>query len=147
MVEKKLSIHFYSVMNQKYEHKAAQGNDSGVKSTDIIDFILKNEMPTNKLVTYANFVCDYKVLKSEPQKIRLVAGGDKLLYDEDADALAASLIEIKLLMNSVISEAKNGARLLSCDLKIFSWPPQCSTLSTCIYYGNTYLRALGKYMV
>ena len=125
----------------------AQGNDSDVKSTDTINFILKNQVTMNKAVTYANVVFDYKVLKSEPQKIRLVAGGDKLLYDEDADALAASLIEIKLLMNSVISEAKNGYRFLSCDLKDFSWPHQCLTLSTCVYYGNTYLRTLGKDMV
>ena len=38
--------------------RLAQGNDRGVKLTDTIDFIFKNEMPTDKIVTYANFVCD-----------------------------------------------------------------------------------------
>ena len=70
-------------------------------------------------MTYANFVCDHRPLKAEQYRIRLVAGGDKLLYDGDAGAPADSLLETKLMINSVISDAKSGARFMSCDLKDF----------------------------
>ena len=48
-----------------------------------------------------------------------MAGGDKLNYDGDAGAPAASLLETKLMINSVISDAKHGAKFMSCDLKDF----------------------------
>lgn len=38
--------------------RLAQGNDAGVKGSDTIEFIRHTEVPTNKKVTYANFVCD-----------------------------------------------------------------------------------------
>ena len=40
-------------------------------------------------------------------------------FDGDAEALAVSLIETKLLLNSIISGAKDGTRFMSCDLKYF----------------------------
>ena len=48
--------------------------------------------------------------------MRLVAIGDKLYYEQDTGALAASILETKLLLNSLISVIKQGARFLSCDL-------------------------------
>ena len=68
-------------------------------------------------VTYVNFVCHYIPLKSEPYRIRLVAGGQKLDYDGYVGAPVALLIETKLLLNSVISGAKDGTRFMSCALK------------------------------
>ena len=47
----------------------------------------------------------------------MLAGGDRLEYDGDTGSLAASLIKTKLLINCVVvSEAKKGARFVSCDL-------------------------------
>ena len=99
--------------------RLAQGNKYGVKMTDTIDFIYANEVPKNQLVTYAAFTCDYRPLKSETHRIRLVVGGDRLIYDDDAGAPAASLLETKIIINSVISDAHKGARFMSCDLKDF----------------------------
>ena len=99
--------------------RLAQGNIYGVTATDTIDFIFKHDVPANQPVTYANFICDHRPLKSEKHRIRLTAGGDKLTFDVDAGAPAASLLETKLLINSVISDAKHGAKFLSCDLKDF----------------------------
>ena len=76
-------------------------------------------MPHDRKCTYASFVCDYKPQKTEPYRIRLIVGGDKLEYNRDAGSPAASLLETKLLLNSVISDAKQGARFLSADLKDF----------------------------
>ena len=61
----------------------------------------------------------YCPLKTDPHRIFLVAGSDSLDYVSDARAHTALLIETKLLINSRISEAKNGAKLMTCDLKDF----------------------------
>ena len=97
--------------------RLAQGNDAGVRFTDTIEFILKSEVPLGRDVTYASFVCDHRPLKTEPNRIRLVVGGDKLSYDDDAGSPAAGLLETKILLNSVISDAKKGARFFTADLK------------------------------
>ena len=99
--------------------RLTQGNDTGVTSQDAMDFISINEVPTTAKVTYANFVCDYRPLKDEPWRVRLVVGGDKLVYEFDSGSPAASLLETKILINSVISDAHKGARFMSLDLKDF----------------------------
>ena len=99
--------------------RLAQGNDNGINFTDTIDFIHRHDVPSQQKVTYGSFVCNFKPLKKEQYRIRLVAGGDILMYDEDTGAPAPSLIETKLLINSVISDSKQGAKFLSCDLKDF----------------------------
>ena len=70
-------------------------------------------------MTYANFVCNICLLKSEPYCVKLVVVGNKLEYLDDVGSSAASLLEIKLMVNSVISEAQQGACFLSTDLKDF----------------------------
>jgi hypothetical protein len=95
----------------------AQGIDGRVVATDTIDLIDKSEVPANKTVTYGVCVCDYRPLKSEPYRVRLTVGGDKLPYDDDFGSPAASLLETKLIINSTISDARRGARFLSADLK------------------------------
>ena len=99
--------------------RLAQGNDKGVLSTDTIDFIHKNEVPSNQDITYATFVLDYRPLKSEPHRVRITVGGDRLTYNADAGAPAANMLETKILVNSTISDAKQGARFMSADLKDF----------------------------
>ena len=99
--------------------RLAQGNDSGTVGTDTIEFISHSEIPSQAKVTYASFVCDYKPFKTEKHRVRMVVGGDRLNYAEDAGAPAASLLETKLLVNSVISDSPKGARFFTCDLKDF----------------------------
>ena len=96
-----------------------KGNIYGVKFTDTMEFIHKHQVPLGKKVTYASFVFDFRPLKSEPYRCRLVVGGDKLPYHNDASSPAASLLETKILLNSTISDAKNGARFMASDLKDF----------------------------
>ena len=99
--------------------RVTQGNDAGVKATDCCEFIFHWEIPDNKKVTYANWVLDHRPLKSEPFRIRLVVGGDKLDYLEDAGSPAATMLETKILLNSTISDADKGAKFMSADLKDF----------------------------
>ena len=49
----------------------------------------------------------------------MVVVGDRLHYDDDAGAPAASLLETKILINSVISHAKSGAKFMTLDIKNF----------------------------
>ena len=45
--------------------RLAQGNKYGVKATDTIEFIKKEDVPNGRAVTYASFVCDHRPLKTE----------------------------------------------------------------------------------
>ena len=80
-----------------------KGNNAGVASTDSIEFIAFPDIPSDKKVTYANFVCDYRPLKGEVFRIRLVVGGDKLDYIHDAGSPTKNLLETKLPINRLIS--------------------------------------------
>ena len=97
--------------------RLAQGNDAGVKHMDTITFIPKNDVPMENKVMYASFVCNHRPLKDEKWRIRLVVGGDQLEYYSDPGSPATDLTETKILLNSVISDAKHGARFASMNLK------------------------------
>jgi len=87
----------------------AQGNKYSVLPTDTIEFIAQSLVPKDRDVTYAQFVCDYRPLKSKPWRVRIVGGGDRLTYPGDPVLPACGLLETKVLLNSVISDAKKGA--------------------------------------
>ena len=90
-----------------------------ITGNNVIDFIPIEDVPPEKKVTYANMVCDYRPLKSDPYRVRLTVGGDRLEYWDDAASPAASLVETKLLLNSVISDAHKNARFMTIDIKDF----------------------------
>ena len=50
--------------------RLAQGNDSGVESTNTIEFISYSEVPADRKVTYVSFVYDRWPLKDEQWRIR-----------------------------------------------------------------------------
>ena len=89
--------------------RLAQGIGN-LKGNDAMDFISIKEVPRDRKITYANMVCDYRPLKSDPYRVRLTVGGDRLQYDDDASSPAATLIETKLILNSTISDSAQGAR-------------------------------------
>lgn len=96
-----------------------------IKGNDVIDFITKEEVPSHKKVTYANMVCDYRPLKSDPRRVRLTVGGNKLDYPDDAASPAATLLETKLLINITISNASIGARFMTIDIKTSFFKHAC----------------------
>ena len=49
--------------------------------------------------------------------MRTTVGGDKLDYYDDAGYLVANLLEKKILINSVISDANKGSRCMNADTK------------------------------
>ena len=100
--------------------RLAQGVGNRVVSTDTINFISKKEVPHgHSKVMYGNFICNHRPLKSEPYRVRLTVGGERLDYELDAGSPAASLVETKLTLNSTISDAHRGTHFMSADLKDF----------------------------
>ena len=90
-----------------------------IKGTSTIFFIKKDKVPQNRFidVTCENIVCEYREVKSEPNRIRLTIGGNKINYPEDWGTPTADLLTIKLLLNSVISIP--NAKFMTMDIKIF----------------------------
>ena len=80
-------------------------------------YFSKRKKSTSSKITYATIVCDHRPLKHEQWRCRLVVGGDKLFYNADTGAPEASLLDTKILLNSVISDAHKGAKFMSCDIK------------------------------
>ena len=117
--------------------RLAQGNDAGVKSNDCIDFIHNWDVPNYRKATYENFVSDYWTLKSDKYRIRLVVGGEKLDYALKDGSPADYMLETKLLVNIVISDAKEVYRFMRCDIKDFFL---CTTMDTseCIWIPYKY---------
>ena len=97
--------------------RLAQGNKHSVSATDTIEFIHKHEVTQGRDVTYATYVLDYRPLKSEPYKVRITVGGDRLSYENDSGSPAANLLETKVLLNSTISDASKGAKFMTADIK------------------------------
>ena len=54
-----------------------QGNNHGVQYTDTTNLIFRSEVPNDRSITYASFVCNYKPLKIKPYCVRCVYGGEK----------------------------------------------------------------------
>jgi hypothetical protein len=91
-----------------------------VMEMDTIFFIPKDKVPRvrAKGITYGLITCLIRPKKiKEPNRTRLVAGGDRVHYPFDADTPTTYLLTVKLLTNSVISTT--GARFFTMDIKNF----------------------------
>ena len=82
-----------------------------------MQLIQNYEVPNDKTVTYARFICDYRPQKEEKERTRITVRGDRLDYQGDMSTKTAGLTTIKLLLNSVISLA--GAKVMTAYLKQF----------------------------
>jgi hypothetical protein len=91
-----------------------------VTGMDAIFFIPKDKVlrARAKDVTYGLITCLIRPEKTnEPNRTRLVAGGDRVHYPFNAGTATADLLTIKLLINSVISTPR--ARFFMMDIKNF----------------------------
>ncbi len=98
----------------------AQGMPSQAKGTDTIFFIPWHKVRKERVkdVTYGLITCLVRPEKTEePNRTRLVAGGDRVHYPFVPGTPTANLLTIKLRINSVISTP--GARFFTMDIKNF----------------------------
>ena len=97
--------------------RLTKGLKRGIQGTENMKFIQKHEVPYDKKVTYARFVCDYRPQKEEKERTRITIGGDRLDYQGEVSTKTAGLTTIKLLLNSAVSSA--GAKFMTEDVKLF----------------------------
>jgi hypothetical protein len=88
-----------------------------IQGTGTVFFIQKSQVPKDRKVTYANFICTIRPQKAETHRVRMTAGGDKLDYPGDASSPTVSMLAAKIHINSTISDAKHGARHMGIDIK------------------------------
>ena len=93
------------------------GNDAGVEGTQAMCMVHPSTIPTDKSITYTSVICDFCPLKTEQHRCRSVVCSDKLPYSSDSAALAANLVESKILCNSTISQQK--ASFMTVDISNF----------------------------
>ena len=99
-------------------HKSRSVDDTILGNNTIV-FIFPHQVPAGRKVTYANFVCTMRPGKAEVFRIRMTVGGDRLDAYQDVRSPAVGVIDTKLHLNSVISDAHLGARYCTGDLKDF----------------------------
>jgi hypothetical protein len=100
--------------------RLAQGMPGRNSGTNTIQFIHKNQVPRDQArdVTYGLITTLVRAEKiDEPNRTRLVAGGDRVHYPGDAGTPTADLLTVKLLINSIIST--DGAKFMTMDIKDF----------------------------
>eukprot|EP00804_Cyclotella_cryptica_P030764 CCRYP_009164-RA/>CCRYP_009164-RA protein AED:0.15 eAED:0.16 QI:0/0/0/1/1/1/4/0/1045 len=99
--------------------RLANGVGGRIKGTNTIRFIRKRDIPKNRLkdITYGQFVCTVRPEKKEPNRTRLVVGGDRINYPGEVATPTADMLAAKILFNSVISTAK--ARFMTMDISNF----------------------------
>ena len=74
-------------------------------------------IPTNRTVTYARIVVDYRAHKDDPNRVRVTVGGNLIKYTGELTTLTADLTTTKVMWNSVIST--QNARYMCADVKNF----------------------------
>ena len=104
------------VVSQRIQ-QTNKGLKRGIHGTETMEFIQKYEVPYDKKVTYAQFVCDYRPQKEEKERTRITVGGDRLDYQGEVSTKTAGFTTIKLLLNSVVSSI--WAKFMTEDVKNF----------------------------
>jgi hypothetical protein len=100
--------------------RLAQGMPGCTKGTDTIFFIPRHKVPKERTkdITYGLIACSIRPEKvDEPNRTRLVRGGDRVHYPFDTGKPTADLLTVKLLIHSIISTP--GAKFFTMDIKNF----------------------------
>ena len=100
--------------------RLAQGMPGRNTGTNTVIFIPRDAVPKDRArdVTYGLITVLIRPEKvDEPNRTRLVAGGDRVHYPGDAGTPTADLLTVKLLINSIVSTP--GAKFFTLDIKDF----------------------------
>ena len=85
--------------------------------TNTLRFRRKNEVPSNKKVTYGRIVTSICPQKQETHRTRLTVGGNLLDYHGDTSTPTTDLTTTKIHLNSVISTP--NAKFATADIENF----------------------------
>ena len=85
-------------------------NKTRTKCTDSL-IVLNHEeiknITTDRTVTYANIVVDYRPQKEDPNHVRITTGGNLISYPGELTTRTADITTSKILWNSLLS-TENG---------------------------------------
>ena len=76
------------------------------KGTDTFKIMRPEQVlliPNDRVVTYANIVVDYRPQKDDPNRVRITAGGNLIIYPGELTTRTADITTSKILWNSVLS--------------------------------------------
>ena len=79
------------------------GDTAGTNCIKWMTYEEIKKIPTDRVVTYTQIVCDERPHKSDPNKVRITVGGNLIDYPYELTTRTADLITTKSLWNSVIS--------------------------------------------
>mgnify|MGYP000951902412 CR=1 FL=1 len=79
-----------------------------IKGTNTCKFIRKRDIPQGRTATYIRIVVADRPRKTEPERVRMTVGGDRVDYPGEVTTKTTDLATAKILLNSVISTP--GAR-------------------------------------
>eukprot|EP00804_Cyclotella_cryptica_P021893 CCRYP_000851-RA/>CCRYP_000851-RA protein AED:0.26 eAED:0.15 QI:0/0/0/1/0/0.33/3/0/868 len=111
----------------------AQGDlKTGEKGTNTL-FVMSHDeianIPQGRTVTYGRIVIDFRPQKTDPNRVRITAGGNLIKeYPGELTTRTADLTTSKILWNSVLST--KGARFMGIDIKSFSSQPHWIDMNT-----------------
>jgi hypothetical protein len=100
--------------------RLAQGIDGLTTGTNTVFYMSHDEIkniPTDRTVTYARIVVDYRPQKTDPNRVRITVGGNLISYPGEVTTRTADMITSKILWNSVLSTP--GAKYCCADVKNF----------------------------
>ena len=80
-----------------------------VTGTGTIFFIKKEDVPANRKVSYANYVCNILPHKTGTNCVRMTSGGDRLDHPGNARSHAVCMLDTNIHINSTISDSHKGA--------------------------------------
>ena len=80
-----------------------------------MDHEMIDNIPADRTVTYTRIVVDFRPQKSDPNRVRITACGNLIVYPEELTTRTADLITTKIMWNSVLSTP--GARYMCIDIK------------------------------
>ena len=76
------------------------------KGTDTIQFMdheMIDNIPADRTVTYTRIVVDFRPQKADPNRVRITAGGNLIVYPDELTTRTADLLTTKIMWNSVLS--------------------------------------------
>ena len=88
----------------------AQGDKrTGEIGTNTVKILCQDQVliiPNDRVVTYSNIVVDYRSQKYEPNRVRITAGANPIIYPGELTLIPVDTTTSKILWNSVLSTKK-----------------------------------------
>ncbi|KAL7426973.1 hypothetical protein ACHAXH_000515 [Discostella pseudostelligera] len=105
---------------KEFGNLALGDNATKTPGTDSIFVLMHDQIrqiPRDHTITYTQIVVDYRPQKTDPNRVRLTAGGNLIEYPGELTTQTADLTTTKMLWNSIIST--KDARYLCLEIKNF----------------------------